>query len=165
MCFNIAEAINRGWITGNAEDWYKKGIQSSLAFYGIVDGANTANYLRTGQSLGSWSTSTFNFNFATYYIQSSVQYSATASTALNQILTQKYIAFFQNSGWEAYYNNRRTGVPAFSGGVGIGNNGVIPVRWSYPTSEQNVNATSWKAAVDKQFAGTDGLNGQMWLIK
>jgi hypothetical protein len=24
MCFNIAEAINRGWLTGNAEDWYTK---------------------------------------------------------------------------------------------------------------------------------------------
>lgn len=165
MCFNIAEAINRGWATGNAEDWYKKGIQASLSFYGIKDGANAANYLRIGQSLGSWSTSNFNFDFATYYAQPSVQYSATAATALNQILTQKYIAFFQNSGWEAYYNNRRTGVPVFSGGVGIGNNGVIPVRWSYPTSEQNINAASWKAAVDKQFSGTDNLNGQMWLLK
>ena len=24
MCFNIAEAIIRGWTSGNAEDWYKK---------------------------------------------------------------------------------------------------------------------------------------------
>ncbi len=31
MCFNIAEAINRGWATGNAEDWYKKGVSASLA--------------------------------------------------------------------------------------------------------------------------------------
>ncbi len=46
MCFNIAEAINRGWATGNAEDWYKKGIQTSFSFYGIVTGSNTVNYLR-----------------------------------------------------------------------------------------------------------------------
>lgn len=164
MCFNIAEAINRGFTTGNAEDWYKKGIQSSQAFYGIVDGTNNVNYLRIGQSLGSWTASSFSFNFANYYAQPTVQYEVGAA-GLNKILIQKYIAFFQNSGWEAYYNFRRTGVPAFSGGVGIGNNGVVPVRWTYPASEQNINGANWKSSIDKQFAGSDDLNGQMWIIK
>jgi hypothetical protein len=164
MCFNIAEAINRGWITGVAADWYKKGIQGSLAFYGIIDGSNSVNYLRIGQSLGSWTTSSFTFNFNTYYAQPTVQYE-TGNVGLNKILIQKYIASFQNSGWEPYYNYRRTGIPAFSGGVGIGNNGVVPVRWTYPTSEQNINATNWKTSVDKQFSGNDNLNGQMWLLK
>ena len=44
LCFNIAEAINRGWITGNAETWYQNGIKSSLGFYGIKDGANTVTF-------------------------------------------------------------------------------------------------------------------------
>ena len=35
MCFNIAEGITRGWVSGNAEDWYKKGINESMNFYGI----------------------------------------------------------------------------------------------------------------------------------
>jgi len=39
---------------------------------------------------------------------------ASSSTALTQILQQKYVAFFMNSGWEAFYNYRRTGVPVFS---------------------------------------------------
>lgn len=164
MCFNIAEAINRGWATGNAEDWYKKGIQASISFYGIVNGSNTVNYLRPGQSIGSWTPATFNFNFTDYYAQPLVQYEAGVA-GLTKVLFQKYIAFFQNSGWEAYYNYRRTGTPAFSGGVGIGNNGVVPVRWSYPGSEQNVNGSNWKAAVDRQFGGADNLNGQMWLLK
>ncbi len=164
MCFNIAEAINKGFVTGNAEDWYTKGIKSSLAFYGITDGTNTVNYLRPGQSLGSWSASNFTFDFATYYAQTGVKYEAGAA-GLNKILSQKYIAFFQNSGWEAYYNFRRTGVPAFSGGVGIGNNGIVPLRWTYPASEQNINTTNWKTSIDKQYAGKDDLNGAMWLIK
>lgn len=33
MCFNIAEAMNRGWITGTAEDWYKKGIQANIGLW------------------------------------------------------------------------------------------------------------------------------------
>ena len=114
--------------------------------------------------MGDWTTTAFTFNFDTYYNQAAVKYE-TGTAGLNKILQQKYIAFFQNSGWEPYYNFRRTGVPAFSGGVGIGNTGVIPVRWSYPTAEQNTNGTNWKAAVDKQFSCADNLDGQMWLLK
>jgi hypothetical protein len=164
MCFNIAEAINRGWVTGDAEDWYKKGIQASIAFFGIVDGTNTGNYLPIGKTLGEWTSANFNFNFNTYYNQSKVIYEA-GTAGLNKILLQKYLSFFQNSGWEAYYNYRRTGVPAFSTGVGIGNNGNIPKRWAYPSNEQQRNPTNWKAAVDRQFTGADNINGEMWLIK
>jgi hypothetical protein len=164
MCFNIAEAINRGYTVGNAENWYKQGIQSSLSFYGITDGTNSVNYLRPGQSLGSWTAANFTFNFNTYYNQATVIYEAGAP-GLNKIILQKYLAFFQNSGWEAYYNFRRTGVPVFSGGVGIGNNGVVPVRWTYPGAEQNINNANWKAAIDRQFGGTDNLNGKMWILQ
>jgi hypothetical protein len=164
MCFNIAEAINRGWVTGNAEDWYKKGIQASISFYGIAEGSNTGYYLPIGKTLGEWTTANFNFNFATYYNQSKVVYEAGAA-GLNKILLQKYLSFFQNSGWESYYNYRRTGVPVFSTGIGIGNNGNIPRRWAYPSNEQQRNGTNWKAAVDRQFTGSDNINGEMWLIK
>ncbi|MEJ8843664.1 SusD/RagB family nutrient-binding outer membrane lipoprotein [Lacibacter sp. H375] len=164
MCFNIAEAINRGWATGNAEDWYKKGIQASIAFYGIAEGTNTGYYLPIGKTLGEWTTANFNFNFTTYYNQPKVVYEAGAA-GLNKILLQKYLSFFQNSGWESYYNYRRTGVPAFSTGIGIGNNGNIPKRWAYPSNEQQRNATNWKTAVDRQFTGADNINGEMWLIK
>ncbi len=164
MCFNIAEAINRGYTAGNAENWYKLGIQNSLGFYGITDGSNTVNYLRSGQSIGSWTSTSFTFDFNTYYAQPTVTYE-TGAAGLNKILLQKYIGFFQNSGWEAYYNNRRTGVPSFSAGVGVGNGGVLPVRWSYPGAEQNVNGVNWKAAVDRQYSGNDNLNGQMWILK
>jgi hypothetical protein len=164
MCFNIAEAIHRGWATGNAEDWYKKGIQASIAFYGITEGVNTGNYLAIGKTLGQWTTANFNFNFNTYYNQTKVVYE-TGTAGLNKILLQKYLSFFQNSGWEAYYNYRRTGVPAFSTGVGVGNNGSIPKRWTYPSNEQQRNAANWKAAADRQFGGSDNINGEMWLIK
>lgn len=164
MCFNIAEAINRGWVTGNAEEWYKKGIQASISFYGIAEGTNTGNYLAIGKTLGEWTKADFNFNFNTYYNQSKVVYE-TGAAGLNKILLQKYLSFFQNSGWEAYYNYRRTGVPAFSTGVGIGNNGNIPKRWAYPSNEQQRNASNWQTAVDRQFSGADNINGEMWMIK
>lgn len=166
MCFNIAEAMHRGWVTGSAEDWYVKGIKASQEFYGIKEGSNIAYYLGVGKLLSKneWTVAPFTFNFNAYYNKASVQYE-TGAAGLNKILMQKYLAFFQNSGWEPYYNYRRTGVPTFSTGVGIGNNGIIPKRWSYPSYEQNRNGENLKKALDRQFSGSNSINDAIWLIK
>lgn len=165
LCFNIAEAINRGWITGDAESWYKKGITESMNFYGIdVNKTDfTAYFLKSG-GLVNITPYPFTFNFDDYYNQPAVKY-ADGTTGLQQILVQKYIAFFQNSGWEAYFNYRRTGVPTFQGGTGVGNNGTIPMRWGYPASEQNQNETNYNSALQKQYTGSNSINGLMWLVK
>lgn len=165
LFFNMAEAINRGWITGDAEAWYKKGIVESMNFYGLdVAQTNfTAYFLKSG-GLNNITSYPFTFNFTDYYNQPAVTY-AGGATGLQQILVQKYLAFFQNSGWEAYFNSRRTGVPTLQGGTGVGNNGIIPLRWGYPAAEQNQNAANYKAALDAQYGGSNGINGTMWLIK
>ena len=168
MCFNIAEAIERGWIGGNAESWYKQGITTSMAFYGInvADTSFTAHFLPAGaSSLSQIAPYPFTFNFATYYAQPTVQLSSTAALAINQIVLQKYIACFENSGYEGYYNWRRTGVPAFQGGSGVGNNGVIPLRWAYPVTEQTQNTANWQKAISNQGFTADDLNQTMWLLK
>ncbi|MDE3235216.1 MAG: SusD/RagB family nutrient-binding outer membrane lipoprotein [Bacteroidota bacterium] len=168
LCFNIAEGITRGWVSGNAEAYYKTGIAESMKFYGIdtTQASFTAYFLPPGKtSVTQVQPYTVNFNFSTYYNQPSVKLSSTQSTAVAQIVTQKYIAGFQNSGYEAYYNWRRTGVPAFQGGSGVGNNGMVPKRWAYPVSEQAQNANNWKAAVTAQQFSVDDLNQTMWLLK
>jgi len=144
LCFNIAEAINRGWVSGNAEDYYIKGIQASWTFHGA--------------SVES--------KWDAYYTQPSVKLSVVQATALTQILTQKYLAFFQNSGWEAYNNYRRTGVPTFLTGAGTANSGRIAKRWQYPSSERTTNSDNYNAALKSQFgAETDDINAEMWIIK
>ncbi len=168
MCFNIAEAITRGWVTGNAENWYKKGIVESMTFYGIdiTKTSFTTYFLPPGNSSVTQVVQyPFTFDFNTYYAQSSVALSGTPATAIDQIVLQKYIASFQNSGYEGYYNFRRTGIPAFEGGTGVGNNGIIPKRWAYPVSEQSQNTANWNAALSAQGFASDDLNQTMWLIK
>ncbi|MGK2864266.1 MAG: SusD/RagB family nutrient-binding outer membrane lipoprotein, partial [Chitinophagaceae bacterium] len=166
MCFNIAEAINRGWISGDAELWYKKGIMASIAFYGIVNGQNTVYFLKANSGLGNYDTYTINVDLDDYYNQPSVKYAGNNATGLSQILTQKYLAFFQNSGWEAYFNFRRTGLPAFAqGGSGTGNSGVIPKRFQYPTSERTTNEANLTVALQRQFSGNDNINASIWLIQ
>jgi hypothetical protein len=144
LCFNVAEAINRGWITGNAEDYYIKGIKASWTFHGADVDAN----------------------WTSYYAQTSVKFNSNKAEALKQILTQKYLAFFQNSGWEAYYNYRRTGVPTFLTGPGTANSGRIAKRWQYPSSERTTNVENYNAALTSQFGSqSDDINSEIWIFK
>jgi len=162
MCFNIAEGINRGWAPGGdaaAATWYNKGIDASLTTYGLTDGATITVGDKGGNALG-----TVIVNMPAF--KTNVAYK-NGTDGLQQILEQKYIAFFQNSGWEPFYNWRRTGVPAFiQGGSGIGtSNGNLPRRWQYPLNEQNENSANWKTAVQSQFGGTDDIAKDTWLTK
>ena len=168
MLFNIAEGIERGWATADAETFYKTGITESMAFYGIdVTQTNfTAYFLPVGaNNVTQVAPYPFSFNFSNYYAQPAVQLSSTPATAIDQIVLQKYLAMFQNSGYEGYYNWRRTGVPAFQSGAGVGNNGTIPLRWAYPTTEQVQNKANRSAALSAQQFSADDLNQTMWLLK
>lgn len=138
--FNIAEAINRGWLAGNAADYFNRGIEESMKFYGV----NTAQ-INAFEVLNP--------------------YLGNTAAGLTQILEQKYVAFFENSGRQAYYNNRRTGIPKFDVGSANANNNSIPTRWAYPTGEYTVNTDNLKAALQSQYNGADNQNGIMWLIR
>ena len=164
MCFNIAEAANRGWIAASGATWYLNGINASLSLYGITQGktVSVGDYSGNKTSYGSVTLDVYNF-----LANANVAYAGDNATGLNQILTQKYVAFFSNSGYEAFFNQRRTGVPTFSqGGVGIGTpNNQVPSRWLYPQDEINYNNANYIAAVSAQYGGSDDVNAKMWLVK
>lgn len=166
LCFIMAEGINRGWTTGDAENWYKKGIQASIAFYGIHEGSNTVTFLKKDGKLGEFETYNVNFTFETdYYAQPVIKYAGNTAEGLKQILTQKYLAYFRNSGFEAYYQYRRTGIPQFQTGPGTGNSGRIPKRFQYPDIERTTNGENLKQALLRQFGGADDINQAPWIVK
>lgn len=140
--FLIAEAISRGWITagGTAKTHYDNGVTASMTFYGVPSAGISA-----------------------YLAQPAVVF--TPANALNLIAVQKYIALFMNSGWEAFLEQRRTGIPTLSVGPGTYNNRLVPKRWLYPQSEYDYNPGNVKAAVQKQYGGTDNTNAVMWLLQ
>jgi hypothetical protein len=162
VCFCVAEAINRGWVSGDAETWYQNGIKAMWDFYGIKDGANTVYFLNAG---GSNITYDVNFSFANYFNQPSVKYKGNNSDGLSQILLQKYLAYARNSGLQAYYQWRRTSIPAFDQGSGNGNGGVIPKRFQYPSNEITSNGANLESALQGQYSGNDDINALMWLVK
>ena len=169
MCFNIAEAANRGWVSLNAKDWYEKGITASHSFYGIGNGPLDVYFFKAGGKVtdgASYNKFTVNFNQTAYLAQPLVSYAGNNAQGLQQIVVQKYLGFFQNSGWEGYYNYRRTGFPTFSkGGPGTGNSGLIPRRFQYPSSEVTNNKANWQSALNNQFGGKDDINADMWILK
>lgn len=140
--FLIAEAITRGWITGagTAEEHYNNGIRASMEFYGI--GSAAINTYMAGPNV------VFN-----------------PANALQMIITQKYIALFMQSGWEAFFEQRRTGIPTLNVGPGTYNNRQVPKRWLYPQSEYDYNKDNVEAAVARQYSGNDNVNGVMWLLQ
>lgn len=164
VCFSIAEALNRQWITGGSADtWYQNGVKAMFDFYGIKDGANTVT-LRKADGTGNL-TYTVPFAFADYFNQPLVKYKGDNADGLIQILTQKYLAYARNSGLQGYYLWRRTGVPTFNVGPGTGNGGVVPRRFQYPTNEATVNEANLSAALQSQYAGQDDIGLDMWILK
>lgn len=170
MLFNIAEAINRGWLTsgplGGAEEYYKAGITASWEFYDIPQsGPFTAYFLHPGASLGTYDTYNVDVNFNEYYNQSLVKYAGNNTAGLEEILNQKYLALFRHSGLESYYQYRRTGVPDFTTGPGTGNSGRIALRFQYSGTEKTANTVNYQSALQSQYGGNDDINGVMWLLK
>ncbi|OLY93545.1 Starch-binding associating with outer membrane [Cnuella takakiae] len=168
QCFNIAEGMNRGWAGGDAEAYYVSGIKAAQAMMGVQPGNLTLYFFTAGGQVtnaADYNQYTVNFNWDDYYSQPTVKYAA-GTDGLNKILSQKYLAFFQNSGWEAYFNYRRTGVPAFAqGGPGTGNSGVIPRRFQYPVSEATTNRSNLDAALAAQYGGKDDINQNPWVVR
>jgi hypothetical protein len=131
-----------------------------MAFYGITDGASISI---TDQD-NSLVLKTVTASVTNYLAQPEVAYAGDNETGRTQILTQKYLAFFQNSGQEAFFNYNRTGIPAFHAGPGTGNSGVIPKRWLYPNSEAFYNSENYKAALQKQFGNqVDDVDNVLWI--
>jgi hypothetical protein len=162
VCYSIAEAMNRGWITGSAKDWYEKGTTAMFDFYSIADGVNQVVFQKAA---GGDITYPVSFSYASYFSQPLVAYKGDNADGLKQILLQKYLGFARNSGMQGYYQWRRTGVPVFDIGTGSGNGGKIPLRYQYPSDEGTVNKENLNAALASQYGGSDDINAQMWLIK
>ena len=135
----LAEGAVRGWINNNPEGFYNSGVLANMDFYG-VNQSDASSYLQG--------------DFAAF----------NPGAAIEQINTQKYLTYFFSSGWESYYNQRRTGFPVFSTGEGTLNGDRVPVRWLYPEQESNLNLDNLEVSLQRQYGGEDSINGIMWLL-
>lgn len=147
--FILAEAAEKGMITSAStpEDYYLRGIQANFNFYsGMVPTQYGINVTPS----------------ASYYTQTGVAYAGTQAEKLEKIALQKWVALFFN-GLEAWFDWRRTGMPAIIPGADNLNNNKVPLRYIYPLSEQSLNGKNRTEAVTRQ--GADDLNTAIWIIK
>ncbi len=135
--FLLAEAAAKGWISGDSNNYYTKGIESSYAFYSL---ALPAGYLDRNE----------------------VKLTGIKEADLQKIGFQKWISFFFQ-GMEAWFDWRRTRIPNLKPAVSNQNNNKIPVRFIYPISEQALNGKNRADAVARQ--GGDDINTLMWYLK
>lgn len=152
----IAEAIEKGWVTGSAEDYYKDGVKSALA--AIM--ATKASYAH-GMAI--------NQGYIDNYFTGEAAFKATQEEQLGQIRMQRYLLNFMQDAESAYFEYRRTGYPAFpinpSTSLNVNNPNGLPMRWMYPASETNYNRDNLVEALNRQYDGYDEINKLMWLLK
>ncbi|MEM9986837.1 MAG: SusD/RagB family nutrient-binding outer membrane lipoprotein, partial [Bacteroidota bacterium] len=118
--FILAEAAQKGYISGEASTFYENGVEANMNYLGVTE---TAAYLT----------------------QDGV---ALTTDELERIATQKWLSLFM-VGNEAWFDFRRTGLPALTPGPDAVLP-ELPVRIQYPGSEQALNQVSYEAAVASQ---------------
>ena len=131
--FLLAEAAERGLIQGNAQLMYETGVSQAFEYWGTE--------LPSG------------------YLAGNAAYETGGANAVEQIITQKWIANMIN-GFEGWIEFRRTGFPRLKTISASLNNDLIPVRMPYPAEEEALNSINYAAAA----ASTEenSINVKVW---
>lgn len=138
--FILAEAAVKGYITGNADNYYRAGITNSMKRWGVSDAAIT-----------------------TYLAQASIALPGDSPGKLAKIAEQKWIALFSVAA-EAYLDLRRTKLPnIFSNG--LLNTYTFPIRYRYPGDELGQNVDAYNQGVATLLPATDDEFSKMWLLQ
>lgn len=140
----LAEAAQRGWVTGNAADFYNAGVTAHMQQLGDYDATSLVSAANI-----------------TAYLQ---QNPYVAARGLELINTQYWLAAFLN-GPEVFANFRRSGFPALKPNPYPGKEikGDFIRRLSYPDLEISVNQAKLSEAVSRQ--GPDNLDTRVWWDK
>lgn len=143
-CLLIAEFIEKGYgdgvdTKGSAEDWYEKGVTSSI---------KTMNAIAVTAQSATGFTGNGSAEIAAYLNGPEVAFNGTND--LERIYIQQYLNFYRNA-CEAFVLVRRTGYPKNSSAYYAREpfNGQIPRRW-WVNDPGEVNRTNWNAALSEQ---------------
>lgn len=131
--FLLAEAAFKGLITTDAKSLYELGVTQAFDYWGS--------------------------DLPSDYFLTTAAYDTSGVNALEQILTQKWIANMIN-GYEGWIEYRRTGFPQLKAISASLNNNVIPVRMPYPSEEEALNNTNYTMA--SSATNGNSVNVKVW---
>ena len=134
-----AEAALLGWISADAETLYEEGIRASFEFSGADD---VDDYL-------------------TY---SKVVLSSDTDTAIEQVVTQRFLAGYLTDGIEAWSDWRRYAIPDMPMYDGQLANGytTYPYRMCYSDTDVDYNYDNYTTAVNTYLNGNDDRWERLW---
>jgi Starch-binding associating with outer membrane/Susd and RagB outer membrane lipoprotein len=138
--FILAEATVKGYISGNADTYYRTGIRYSMERWGVSES-----------------------EIADYLAQPVIALPGDNPGNLAKIAEQKWIALFSVA-VESYLDLRRTKLPD------IFNNGSLavyrfPVRFRYPGNEPGQNRAAYDKGVATLDPATDTEFSKIWLLQ
>lgn len=131
--FIKAELAQQGQINAEAQTHYEKGVKAAIEQWGAAMPAD-------------------------YFANPKAAYDG----SLERIMLQKYYALFFVD-YQQWFEYRRTGLPLLPKGKDLLNNGLMPVRFPYPTTVQSTNTENYKKAVARM--GGDDINTRVWWEK
>jgi hypothetical protein len=132
--FLEAEAIARGWMTGNAQTAYENAVTESFVWLGVEDATDWANEYLTNADIAIWANA-----------------GPSVSDKVKFITFQKYIALGGIDPTEAWVDLRRVNMIPDNGYVSVNPakiSNTIPVRLLYPQSEYTANGANVRAQGD-----------------
>lgn len=140
----LAEAAQRGWVTGNAADYYNAGVTAHMQLMADYDAASAIP--------------------ATAITAYLTENPYVAARGLELINTQYWVASFLNFP-EAWANFRRSDLPALTPNPYPAKTiqGNFILRLTYPDSENSVNQSNVQAAISAQGANT--MDTPVWWDK
>lgn len=153
--FTLSEAVVRGWISGSAEDYFKRGILNSLDQYDIRDGDLSVYNPRTHE--------TEPFDQAGFLSEMASHFNG-ADDQILPIMEQKWVSLFLTV--EAWFDWRRTGYPDLGKNLVNGPQGErIPVRVGFGDSEKDFNTDNVNKAIQNLEPAVDDHWSKMWLLQ
>jgi hypothetical protein len=146
--FILAEASLKGYINKVPSTYYKAGVLSAITLW-----------------IPTWPVATDVVTNVDGYLANADMAWDDANTfeeKMQKIHLQKYYALFL-TGFEQWFEYRRTGYPKLPIGAGLKNNGEMPSRMTYPVYVQSTNPTNYKLVVQNQ--GADNISTKVWWQK
>jgi hypothetical protein len=132
-----AEAVQRGYLSGSAQNLYESAITQSYLFLGLT-ATQASDYYTQSVSLIGWN--------------------ASAGNEIEAIINQKWIALNGINGIETWIENTRTGFPAHVPLSTVAPGSSRPIRLLYPNSEIGGNT----ANVPSQVSGDAFTSKIFW---
>ena len=153
----LAEAVLKGWISGDAKAYYESGVKAALTDVMTQASASYAHEMPVTA------------DYINSYFTGEAAFKSTAGEQLKQIWMQRYILQFMQDAETSFFEYRRNMYPAFpinpATSLNENNKNAIPMRWLYPGAETSYNRENLEEALNRQYDGYDEINKIMWVLK